>query len=101
MELFGGACGNLIYVSMTSTLLADELVILAMCPDPKPMHAAWHGEAKCSVVKTDSDAMKSTTCNGLEMQRWMTWIDLELCEISVRYGLSFNGQRAKTLPKSL
>ena len=100
MDLFGGACGNLLCVSVTSDLLADELVILAMCPDPKPMHAAWHGEAKCAVVEADSDAMKSTTCNGLEMQRWMTWIDLEHCEISVRYGLSFIGQNVKALPKS-
>lgn len=72
MDLFGGACGNLLCVSVTSDLL----------------------------VETDSDAMKSTTCNGLEMQRWMTWIDLEHCEISVRYGLSFIGQNVKALPKS-
>ena len=55
-------------VSVTSNRLADELVILAMCPDPKPMDAACHGEAKCAVVETDSDAMKPTICNSLEMQ---------------------------------
>ena len=53
---------------MTSNRLADELVILAMCPDPKPMDATCHGEAKCAVVETDSDAMKPTICNSLEMQ---------------------------------
>ena len=55
-------------VSVTSNQLADELVVLAMRPDPKPMYAAWHGEAKCAVVEADSDAMKSTICNSLEMQ---------------------------------
>ena len=53
---------------LTSNRLADELVILAMCPDPKPMDAAGHREAKCAVVETDSDAMKPTLCNSLEMQ---------------------------------
>ena len=53
---------------MTSNRLANELVILAMCPDPKPMDAACHGDAKCAVVKTDSDAIKPTICNSLEMQ---------------------------------
>ncbi len=88
-------------MSATSNLLADELVILAMCPDPKPMYAAWHGEAKCAVVETDSDAMKSTISNGLEVQRWTTWIGLELREISVRYSLNFSGQSIKALPKPL
>jgi hypothetical protein len=55
-------------MSETSNLLADELVIFAMRADPKPMYAAWHGEAKCAVVEADSDAMKSTICNSLEMQ---------------------------------
>ena len=84
---------------MTSNLLADELVILAMCPDPKPMYAAWHGEAKCTVVEADSDAMKSTICNSLKVQRRMTWIDLKLRKISVRYGLNFSGQSVEALPK--
>ena len=55
-------------VSVTGKRLADELVILAMCPNPKPMDAACHGEAKCAVVETDADAMKPTLCNRLEMQ---------------------------------
>ena len=55
-------------MSETSNRLADELVIFAMRADPKPMYAAWHGEAKCVVVEADSDAMKSTICNSLEMQ---------------------------------
>ena len=55
-------------MSATSNLLADELVIFAMCADPKPMYAAWHGEAKCALVEADSDAMKLTICNSLEMQ---------------------------------
>ena len=88
-------------MSETSKLLADELVIFAMRADPKPMYATWHGEAKCAVVEADSDAMKSTICNSLEMQRWMTWIGLELREISVRYGLNFRGQSVKALPKPL
>lgn len=78
-------------MSATSNLLADELVILAMRPAPKPMYAAWHREAKCAVIETDANAMKSTICNSLEMQRWMTWIGLKLPEISVRYGLNFSG----------
>ena len=54
--------------SATSNQLADKLVIFAMRADPKPMYAAWHGEAKCAVIEADSDAMKSTICNSLEMQ---------------------------------
>jgi hypothetical protein len=88
-------------VSATSNLLADELVILAMRPDPKPMYAAWHRETKSAVIETDSSAMKSTICNSLEMQGWMTWICLELREISVRYGLNFNRQCVEALPKPL
>ena len=79
-------------MSVTSKQLADELVIIAMRTDPEPMYAACHREAKCAVVETDSNTMKSTICDGLEMQRWMNWICLELREISVRYGLNFNGQ---------
>ena len=86
---------------VTSNLLADELVILAMRPDPKPMYAAWHGESKCAVIETDSNAMKPTICNSLQVQRWMTWIGLELREISVRYSLNFSGQCVQALPKPL
>ena len=84
---------------VTNKLSADELVILAMRPDPKPVYAAWHWESKCAVVETDSNAMKSTICNSLEMQRRMTWVDLELREISVRHSLNFNGQRIEAQPK--
>ncbi len=86
-------------VSATSNLLADELVILAMRTDLEPMYAACHRDIKRAVVKTNSNTMKSTICNGLEMQRWMTWICLELREISVSYGLHFNGQPVEALPK--
>lgn len=87
--------------SATSNLLADELVILAMRSDPKPMYAAWHREAKCTVIETDSHAMESTACNSLDMQRWMIWIGLDLREISVRHGLNFNRQCVEALPKPL
>jgi hypothetical protein len=91
----------LIYWEVPVNLLADELVIFAMRPDPKPMYSAWHGKAECTVIETDSNAMKSTICNSLEMQRWMTWIGLDLREISVRYCLNFGGQCVETLPKPL
>jgi hypothetical protein len=45
--------------------------------------------------------MKSTICNSLEMQRRVTWIGLDLREISVRYGLNFVGQCVEALPKPL
>jgi len=45
--------------------------------------------------------MKSTICNSLEMQRRVTWISLDLREISVRYGLNFVGQCVEALPKPL
>ncbi len=45
--------------------------------------------------------MKSTVSNGLEMQRWMVWIDFELGEISVPNGLNFGGQCVKALPETL
>ena len=54
-------------MSATSNLLTDELVILTMRPDPKPMYARWYGEAKRPVVEADSNAMKPTVSNGLEM----------------------------------
>jgi len=72
-----------------------------MCPNPKPMDAAGHRNAKCAVKETDSNAVKSTICNRLEMQGRMTWVDLDLREISVRHGLNFNGQRVEALPKPL
>jgi len=31
----------------------------------------------------------------------MSWIGLDLREISVRHGLNFNGQRVEALPKPL
>jgi hypothetical protein len=92
---------GILLLLVRADLLADELVILAMRPDPKPMYAAWHSEAKCAVIETDSNAMKSTICDSLEMQRWMASICLKLCEISVRYGLNFNGQCVEALPKPL
>ncbi|MBK6296018.1 MAG: hypothetical protein IPF55_18560 [Rhodoferax sp.] len=92
--------------SATSKLLNFTTCPHYMSPsktsDPKPMYAAWHGEAKCAVVEADSDAMKSTICNSLEMQRRMTWIGLDLREISVRYGLNFGGaMHVEALPKPL
>jgi len=35
------------------------------------------------------------------MQGRMTWVDLDLREISVRHGLNFNGQCVEALPKPL
>ncbi len=54
-------------VSATRNLSTDELVILAMRTNPEPMYAAWHGQAKRSEVEADSNAMKPTVSNGLEM----------------------------------
>ena len=87
--------------SPTSNRLADELVVFAMRPDPKPMYAAGYGDAKCAIEEADPDAMKSTICNRLEMQRWMIGIGLELGKVSVRYGLNFSGQSVKALPEPL
>ena len=53
---------------VTNALLANELVILAMGADPKPMHATWHGKTKCAVIEAYSNAMESTISNCLEMQ---------------------------------
>ncbi|KJS74871.1 MAG: hypothetical protein Q7J33_04410 [Serpentinimonas sp.] len=65
------------------------------------MNAALHGETKRTVIEADSDAVKSTIGNSLEMQRWMGWIVLDLREISIRYGLNFDGQCVEALPKPL
>ena len=54
-------------MSETSNLLADEFVIFAMRADPKPMYATRHGQAKRPVVEADSNAMKPTVSNSLEM----------------------------------
>ncbi len=52
-------------------------------------------------METNSNAMKSTIGDSLEMQGWMTWVCLELNEILVRHGLNFNGQFGEALPKPL
>lgn len=84
-----------------SPVLANELVILTMRADPKPMHPAGHRQAKCAVVETNSNAVKSTISHSFEMQRRMTWISLELREIPVGYGLNLQRQSVKALPKPL
>jgi len=88
-------------VSATSNQLADELVIFAVRADPEPMYAALHGETKRTVIEADSDAVKSTICNSLELQRWMGRIVFDLRKISVRYCLNFDGQCVEALPKPL
>jgi len=65
------------------------------------MYAALHGDAKRTVIEADSDAVKSTISNSLEMQRWMCRIVLDLRKISIRYGLNFGGQCVEALPKPL
>ena len=65
------------------------------------MHAASHRQPECTVVQTDSDAMKSTISNDVEMQRRVTRISLELYEVSARDALYLRGQRVKALPKPL
>jgi hypothetical protein len=68
MELHAAEHAQIVGHGATSNLLADELVVFAMRPDPKPMYAAWYGEAKCAIEEADPDAVKSTVCNSLEMQ---------------------------------
>jgi len=58
--------------------LADDLVVLAMGPDPEPMDAAGNRQTKCSVVKANTDTMKLAVADGLEVKRRMGRIDLEL-----------------------
>ena len=54
-------------VSATSNLLTDELVVLTMRPDPEPMCPARHWKTQRPIVQTDSNAMKPTIPNSLEM----------------------------------
>ena len=72
-----------------------------MRANPKPMDAARHRQPKSPVIQADSDTMEPTVTDGLEMQRWVVGIDLELREISVRNGLNFGRKRVKALPKTL
>jgi hypothetical protein len=48
--------------------LANEFVVFTVGADPKPMHSCRYGNAKCSIKKAYSDAMKSPITDGLEMQ---------------------------------
>lgn len=82
-------------------LSSNQLVIFAMRSDPKPMDAARDGQAERTVVLTDSDAVKSTLSNSLEVQRWVSRISLELREVSVGYALNFRRQCVEALPKPL
>ncbi len=72
-----------------------------MRANPEPMDTAGHRQPQCAVIQADSDTMKPTVAYGLEMQRWVVRIDLELREISVRNGLNLGGKRVKALPKTL
>ena len=69
--------------------LADEFVVLAMRADPEPVDAALNGQTERAVVETDSGTVEAAVAYGLEMQRWVRGIGLELSIALV--GESLNG----------
>jgi len=71
--------------------LADEFVVLAMRADPEPMDASRNRQTECPVVETDSDTVEAAVAYGLEMQRWVRWISLELSIALVGEGLNARG----------
>ena len=81
--------------------LADELVVLAMRANPEPVHTIWHRKAERSVVQTNSNTVKAAVADGLEVQRWMRRIDLQLSVASAGKGLNICGQRFEALPEAL
>jgi hypothetical protein len=55
------------------------------------MNATRDRDAERAVVETDADALEATIGHGLERQRRMRWISLQLGKALVRQRLDFNG----------
>ena len=81
--------------------LANELVVLAVGADPEPMDSSRHWEAECSIVQTNPHAVKTTIAYGLELQRRVRGIGLQLCVAFVRKSLNICGERFQAPPKAL
>ena len=56
-------------------------------------------DAKRAVVETDAHALEATIAHGLERQRRMRWISLQLSKALVGQRLHLNGQGIKRLPE--
>ena len=81
--------------------LGDKLVVLAVRANPEPMNAIRDRDAEGAVVETDAHALEATIAHGLERQRRMRWINLQLSKALVGQRLHFNGQGIKRLPEPL
>lgn len=81
--------------------LADKLVVLAVCANPEPMNAIRDRDTERAVVKTNADALEATIGHGLERQRRMRWISLQLGKGFVCQRLHFDGQSIERLPVPL
>jgi len=79
--------------------LGDKLVVLAVCANPEPMNAVRNRDAEGAVVETDAHALEATIAHGLERQRRMRWISLQLSEALVGQRLHFNGQGIERMPE--
>ena len=51
--------------------LADELVVVGMAADPKPVHSVRDRRAKGAVVEADADTVEPAVADALEVQRGM------------------------------
>ena len=81
--------------------LGDKLVVLAVRANPQPMNAICDWDAEGAVVETDAHALEATMAYGLECQRRMRSIRLQLSKALVGQRLHFNGQGIKRLPEPL
>ena len=82
----------------SSALLADDLIIVCVAPDPEPLDSTRYVVTQCAVVLPYPYGPNFP--DSLEMQRWMFWIGLEKLEILVRdlsHGL---GQRIIERPEA-
>ena len=81
--------------------LADELVVLAVRSDPKPMHPFFRGSTERTVVQANARAPQLPAAELLEVQRRVVEIGLEQRKIFAREQLHIGGQRVKALPEAL
>lgn len=82
----------------SNALLADDLIIVCMAPNPEPLDPTRYVVTQCAVVLPYSHGPHFS--DSLEMQRWMFWIGLEKLDILVRDLTHGLGQRIVERPEA-
>jgi len=82
----------------SNALLADDLIIVCMTPDPEPLDSTPYVVTQCAVMLPYPHGPNFPDL--LEMQRGMFWIGLEKLEILVRDLTHGLGQRIVERPEA-